>query len=353
MEFNTYLISKQTILSNLNAIKNLVNPKTKICAVVKADAYSLGARNVCEILKGRVDFFAVNSFKEAIKIRSFDKQTNILILGKTDKSDYEICAKNNISISVFCIDDLASVNLSEKLNVHIKVNSGMNRFGTNSLDEFKLMVKAIKNSNSFNLEGVFTHYHFAEQTSLTKEQFKRFMTFVKATHKKVLFHASATSGVINNPKLSLNMVRVGFGLYGQTKLTKTALTIRAKLVNVINLKAGESLGYECGFIAKKDYKIGVVSLGYADGFSRRLSNHFSVLCNGKFCRVLGYVCMDCFFIDLTNFPAKIYDDVTILGSDKENEITLNDYADALKTSPYEILTMFRRKRMRVVFKWFI
>ena len=350
MEFNTFLISKQTILSNLNVIKNLVKAKTKLCAVVKADAYSLGVKNVCGILNGKVDFFAVNSLSEALEIRQFDKLTKILILGKTDKLDYEVCAKNNISISVFCLEDLTSVILNEKLNVHIKVNSGMNRFGTNSLDEFKLMIKAIKNNNNLNLEGVFTHYHSADQTSVTKEQFKRFMTFVKATHKKVLFHASATGGVINNPKLSLNMVRIGFGLYGQTKLTKTALTIRAKIVNIINLKAGDSLGYQSGFIAKKDYKIGVVSLGYADGFSHRLSNHFSVLCNGKFCNVLGYVCMDCFFIDLTNLSAKIYDNVTILGSDKENEITLNDYANALKTSPYEILTMFRRKRMRVVCK---
>ena len=348
MEFNTYLINKQTILSNLNAMKNLVKPKTKICAVVKADAYSLGAKNVCNILKDRVDFFAVNSVSEALEIRSFDKLTKILILGKTSKDDYEVCAKNNISISVFCLEDLTGINLSEKLSVHIKVNSGMNRFGTNSLDEFKLMIKAIKNSNSFNLEGVFTHYHSADQTDTTKEQYKKFLKFVKATHKKVLFHASATSGVLNNPKLSLNMIRVGFGLYGETKLTQTALTIKAKLVNIINLKAGESLGYANGFIAKKDYKIGVVSLGYADGFSRILSNHFSVLCNGKFCSVIGFVCMDCFFIDLTDLPAKIYDDVTILGEDSGKKITLADYAKALGTSPYEILTMFKRKRMRVV-----
>jgi len=147
-----------------------------------------------------------------------------------------------------------------------------------------------------------------------------------------------------------NMVRVGFSMYSShySRLNlKNVVTINSQVVAINQLKKGESVGYDRTFISKKNMKIAVVPLGYADGFSRSLSNNFSVIINEKTAPVVGRVCMDCFMIDITNIEnVYVGTEVNILSS--LNPITLENYANALNTSPYEILTNFSQRRMDVI-----
>ena len=150
------------------------------------------------------------------------------------------------------------------------------------------------------------------------------------------------------------MVRVGFSMYSnhyERLKIENVLSIKARLIYVNNLKKGESVGYDRTHIAKRTKKIGVVSLGYNDGFPRNLSNNFKVLINGQFVNVVGNICMDCFMIDLTDVKGVfVGSDVVILGESSDKSISLEDYAQVLKMSPYEILTGFKTRRMNVIIK---
>jgi len=355
--FNKYIIDSQVVLDNVKAIKKHCAGK-KICAVVKADAYGLGVESICKIIKNKVDYYAVNSFSEAMKIRKYDKKTKVIILGKTMPCDYECCAKNNFEVTIDSEKDLPKIGLIKPINIHIAINSGMNRIGISSMKIFKrILAKTIK-SKSYNVAGIYTHFAgSAEKFNREKLQFERLDYYKNAKFSKkllknaeneIVFHAASSSTISKSPEFLLDMVRVGFALYGGGVITKPVLTIKAKIIKILKVNIGERIGYEPAFVASKPMTVGVVSMGYADGFSRRLSNNFSVLVNGEFARVIGLVCMDMFFVDLTNVRASFLDDVTILGSDGDKKLTLEDYARALNTSPYEILTSFNRKRMECV-----
>ena len=352
--FNEFIINFSILRENVKKLKRQIGDQ-KFCAVVKADAYGLGVKSICQALKDDVDFFAVNCLNEALEIREFDNKTKIIILGKTRAEDYEVCANNNISISVDNIKDLPKkLKLKNAINIHIQFNSGMNRLGTKSANELKKICKIINKNTCLNLEGVYTHYSLSDKgTFLIKTQFDKLnkiknALFLKNITKNALFHASSSGGVVNFPELNFDMVRVGFALYGGSKITKPILSIKATLIKIFEIKKGERIGYEPAYVASKKMKIGIVSMGYADGFSRDLSNNFKVLINGQWARVIGLVCMDMFFVDLTNIKAKAFDEVTILGHNGSYEITLSDYAKALSTNEYEVLTNFRRKRMELV-----
>ena len=352
--FNKFIINTNALRGNVKAIRKIIG-KQKLCAVVKADAYGLGVKTICNAIKNEVDCFAVNSLKEALEIREFDKSTKILILGKTLPLYYELCANNNFSVSVESIKDIPKkISFKNPLNIHVQVNSGMNRLGAKNDNEIKKLVKVICKNSSLNLEGIYTHYSLSERgTFLIKTQFDRLNSiknakFLNMYAKNAVFHASASGAVINFNELKFDMVRVGFALYGGSKITSPILSIKASLIKIFEVKKGERIGYEPAYVASKKMKIGVVSIGYADGFMRGLSNNFKVLINGQWVRVVGLVCMDMFFVDLTDIKVKLFDEVTILGNDGDKKITLNDYANALSTSEYEVLTNFRRKRMDLI-----
>ena len=176
---------------------------------------------------------------------------------------------------------------------------------------------------------------------------------IKEIKVKDLIVHCANSFVATTDKLKLcNMVRIGFSMYSnhyERLKIENVVSIKARILNINRVKRGESVGYDRTHIAKKDEKIAIVSMGYADGFARNLSNNFKVLINGQFANVVGNVCMDCFMVDVTDIKnVYIGTSVTVLGEDCGNQITLEDYAKVLNFSPYEVLTNFRRRRMNEI-----
>lgn len=353
--FTDFILNLDVLKNNARLIKNHIGNDVKLCAVVKANAYSHGLQAVCKSLFGIADYFAVANIKEASAIRLFDKSTDVLVLGKVDRCDLKFCCENNISVSVGSLDELKKVVESGvSVKIHLQVNTGLNRYGFRSLVEFKKALKLVETSGVC-FEGVYSHFATKENDILfIKRQFYRFLQFKNMVKNSgVIFHIANSFATSTSENYFCNMVRTGVLLYGQAKNNlgiKPVLEIRSKIVNIMRVKRGDTVGYDRTFEVEKTMTIAVVPVGYADGFDRRLSNNFSVLVGDKWCKVVGLVCMDAFMIDVTDLGAKVGDEVTLLGESGGKTITLFDYSKALDVSPYAVLLGFDYRRMNYVVK---
>lgn len=354
--FNNYIVNTCQLIENAKNIKNAIGNKCKLCAVVKANAYGLGLESACKSLKGIADFFACACLKEALSIRVFDKETPILILGHISSEDVDIVADNNISISIGNLTQLHELirTVKKRINIHLQVNTGLNRYGFRSINEFVKALDVIENNKYINLEGVYTHFATKENDVMfVNKQFLRFLQFKKKVAKKdVIFH-SANSYATTIDKYRLDMVRAGYLLYGymDNKFgNKPVVSITSQIVNILDVKRGDTIGYDRTFKANKSMKIAVIPVGYADGYNRRLSNKFYVLISGKKYRIVGMICMDVFMIDITGCDFKVGQKVTLLGENGGDKIKLSDMASVVDTSPYEIICNFNYKRMNYIQK---
>lgn len=350
--FNDYIVNLKLLKANALNVKNKIND-VKFCAVVKANAYGIGVHSVCKCLHGIADFFAVANLKEALTIRLFDKTTKILILGPINKDEYNECANNNISVSISSITHLYDCfrNIKNKINIHLQINTGLNRFGFRSISMFKKALKQIKYNENINLEGIYSHFATKENDKLfMKKQFYKFCMYKRLVKSNVICHIANSFACKKNKNYHLDMVRTGFLMYaGDNEFgNKMVLSIKSKIVNILDVKKGESVGYDRSYYATKKMKIAVIPIGYADGLDRRLSNRFSLLVGGEKCSIVGKICMDVCMVDISNVKCNIDDEVVILGCQNKSKITLQDYADCLDTSPYEILLKFNYSRMNYV-----
>ncbi|MBQ7351909.1 MAG: alanine racemase [Clostridia bacterium] len=355
--FSDYIVDINRLQKNADNIRSCLNSGVKMCAVVKANAYGIGLESVCKALKGRVDFFACACLKEALQIRVFDKKTKILVLGCVDEEDYKIIEENNISISIGSLNQVNSILNKEikHINIHLQVNTGLNRFGFRSINVFKDAIKKIENDGRINIEGVYSHFATkSEDVGFMNKQYFRFLQFKKILKgKDILFHIANSYGLVHSNKFHFDMVRSGFLLYGfmENNIGNTpVMQIKSKIIHILDLKTGDSVGYSRTFKTNKSMKLGIVPLGYADGINRQLSNKFSVLIGGVRCKIVGMICMDVFMVDLSNVKAKLYDEVVIIGNSKGQEITIQEMANVIGTSPYEVLCDFNYKRMNYLKK---
>ena len=157
--YSDYIVNLTKLKKNCLNIKKDLDSDTKFCAIVKADAYGIGSEAVCKALYGCVDFFGVATLDEALEIRNFDKVTSILILGIVPREYIDVCAENNISISVTSISQLEEIKSSnKKIRLHIQINTGLNRYGIRSIVEFKKILKLIDGHPNLQLEGLYSHF---------------------------------------------------------------------------------------------------------------------------------------------------------------------------------------------------
>ena len=158
--FNNYIVDSKQLITNVVNIKNSLDANTKLCAVVKADAYGLGLDAICKIIAPYVDYFAVACVKEAKQIRSFNQYMPILILSTIPKNCYMWCAANNVTVTISSIEDLKYIenNINSKIKVHIALNTGLNRIGVSQTKLLKQMIQYIDQSQNIELEGIFSHF---------------------------------------------------------------------------------------------------------------------------------------------------------------------------------------------------
>lgn len=354
------IINKKQLEKNIKEIKQIIENK-KLCAMIKSNAYGHGLQNIASILKDKVEFFGVSNINEALAIRENDKKSKILIVGKTNS--FEECIENNIS---FIIDSLEHFNILLNfyyeflfikgirlcINIHLKINSGMNRLGINNIKDFnKIYNLALK--NDIKIEGISTHFATADcDRFFLNKQIQIFKKFIKAIpqgEKPIISVGGSAILREENKELlkDFDMFRIGIAMYGYNtenilKKIKPILKIESKIIKILNVKKGEFVGYSKGYQAPKDMIIGVVPLGYGDGIPRNLSSKISIEVirkeKGKRhihkCAVVGKICMDMFFINLSNVNNACENDEVIVVRD------VKKWAELLQTIPYEILTNF-------------
>jgi len=232
---------------------------------------------------------------------------------------------------------------SRPINIHIKVNTGMNRYGFSSLKELKRALNLIKCSN-LHLEGVFTHFATAdEHVDLQMKKFYKYLRLLKDYNFSPIIHAD-NSFVSETKNHHLDMVRIGFNLYNrESHWYVPAVEIRSTIVDVKTVKKGDLVGYDYRFVAHGSMRVAILPIGYADGFDIRYIGADIIVGDTK-CRVLN-ICMDCFMLDISNTDLKKGDEISII--DKSN--SLKYFANYSRTSEYEVMTKFSHMRaVRIV-----
>ena len=347
----TYLkINLRNIRNNVENIINTYSGYKYYIGVVKADSYGHDdIKTVQAIIAGGCNYLAVATLNEALIIRKKIKDIPILCLGVINKKYLDVCAKNNIDITVSSLDYLKNINVNN-LNIHIKLNTGMNRLGIKDKKEFiETYNLAIEKRN--NVVGIYSHLYKATDSRVNMEQLDKFKDLISCIdYKNVpVIHLQSSEGIVNLKKYDfINACRMGIIMYGFSSNEKLKLnstfSLYSEVIQINKLHKGDSLGYDGKYIADDDVKIAVVSIGYADGVIRQNSNR-NVYINNKKYPIVGNICMDMLFVKVDN-SVNVGDEVVIL-KDKEHILEVSKH---MNTIPYEILCSISKRVPRVYIK---
>ncbi|MCX7920995.1 MAG: alanine racemase [Clostridia bacterium] len=359
-------INLDNIAHNVREIRRITNKNAEIMGVVKADAYGHGVMEVAKtILSNGVTRLAVSMLDEAIQLRKNGINVPILVLGYTDPRRAEEIILNDITQAVFSQDlaqalSNAAVKHNKNVKIHIKIDTGMTRIG------FMPGYSAVKNVEEISklpkiiIEGLFTHFASADEKdrSYTYTQFQRFMAIYSELGRIGIHipikHAANSAAIIEYPEMHLDMVRPGIILYGmypseevsKEKINlKPAMTLKANVILVKEVENDTSISYGRIFTTHRDSKIATIPIGYADGYTRILSNKGQVLVNGEVAPVVGRVCMDQCMIDVTDLKHEVSvgDEVVLFGRQGDKEIKVEDVASIIGMINYEVVCIVGKR----------
>lgn len=360
-------VNLNNLIHNVKSIREIVNKDTMVMGVIKANAYGHGAVKFAEVLlENGVDKLAVATIREAIELRKANIKADILVLGFTQISDLDLVLKYDITQTIYNINqakvlsDIAKER-GKTSKIHIKVDSGMSRIGYRSLEDVEEILEIGKLENIF-VEGMFTHFATADSTdkTFTREQFKRYKEIVDKVEEKGLNisikHVSNSAAIMDLPEYNLNMVRAGVILYGlypsdevmkENLELKPVMTLKTKVSHIKTVDENTGIGYGQTFTTDGVAKIGTMPIGYADGYSRLLSNLGEVGINGERAEIVGRICMDQTMLNLTGIDVQLEDEVVIFNDGEYGYPTIDELAQKLKTINYELATLIGRRISRV------
>ncbi len=355
---------------NYDHLVSLLKKNTRICCVLKANAYGHGSVELAKFyIKKGADYFAVATLLEAMELRNAGIEHPVVCLGYVPEYQYEILLKNNIDISVYSMNSAKKLSqkaadLGVKANVHIKLDSGMSRLGFQCTDESVEQIERIYQFPNLHFRGIFTHFAKADekQTDTTREQFARYIKTVDKLEEKGLKfdirHCCNTAGAVYYPEYHLDMVRFGIALYGyypsdEVDHTKIELKPAMRFCSIIShlkvLEQGRGVSYGYRYkVCEKEELIATMPLGYADGFTRLLSEKVAVQIDGTMYPVVGSICMDQSMIKLDRNKQYHVGQKVIIYSE-EDGMGADRLAKSLGTISYEILCMLQRRILRVYF----
>ncbi len=353
------------IKRNIRSLKGRLKPKTRFMAVVKANAYGHGDVQVSKAaLEAGADRLGVALIEEAVKLREASISAPIHVLSDIPAHGAEEAVQNDLILTVSLMEtamatSVAASLLGKRAKVHIKVDTGMNRIGIRPA-EAKDFIERVAEMDGIEVEGVFTHFATAgEDDEFMLRQLHKFEDLLEELEAAGISisikHAANSAAAILNPASHLDMVRCGISIYGlhPTESTKgvidlaPALSLKAKISSGRTIKAGEGVSYGLTFKAKQKTGIATVPLGYADGYSRNLSNLGSVLISGERFFIVGNVCMDQFMVDMDGRDFKVGDEVVLIGSSGAETIGADEVASLLNTINYEVVCMISERVPRV------
>lgn len=349
-------IDLDAITHNVKQIKDL-HPTKEIFAVVKANGYGHGDTEVSKVaIEAGVSCLAVSGLDEALRLRNSGIEVPILVLGMTRLKDVLLAAENNISLTAhdeMWIEHLVSLPLTTPVKVHLKIDSGMHRLGLMTEEQVQKNFNMLKTAPMVEVEGVFTHMATAdsdkEYLGHQIEMFKRLIANLDLSGVKYV-HLENTATLLQKEFDFDHGIRLGLGLYGinpdkefipiEFEL-KPALKLLSNLVQVKKIKKGDKVGYGATYEAQEDEWIGVVPIGYADGWTRSHQGRH-VIVNGYECEIIGRVCMDQMMIRLPKqFPMGT--EVTLIG----DGMPVERVAAEVGTISYEILCLISDRVPRV------
>lgn len=360
--FRTYVkINLENIVHNYNVINSTLN-NAEFMAVVKANAYGCGAIKIAKTLENvGCNKFAVATVNEALELRKAGVCGDILVLGFVESRLHKKCITNNIDITISDIENVIDLDktaekLNTKANIHIKIDTGMSRYGFNYKNA-ELEVKKINKCKNINLKGIYSHFAVADEpkNDFTNTQYNRFMMVINKVNEYgidiPIKHIANSAGILINDKLHLDMVRCGIVLYGYSPSEnvvnnniRESVGLYTRITRIDIIEKGNSISYGRTYILDKDRKIATISIGYADGLNRALSNKGIVYINGSRCNIVGKICMDACMVDVTECSTvSVGDEVEIFGKN----IPILEYANSLNTINYEVLCMISSRVPRV------
>ncbi|HYO50610.1 MAG TPA: alanine racemase [Chloroflexia bacterium] len=353
-------IDLSAVASNVRALRKLIGSRCRVMAVVKANGYGLGATWVAAAaIEGGASMLAVACVDEGVELRRAGYSGPILVMSYVPPDEAEAAVRNGLTLVLHRIRTAEALDEAARkqglrqgqVAVHIKVDTGLGRYGCLP-GEFLPLAQGIMRLEHLRLEGLMTHFAHAdaEDLSFTREQLSRFNWVRRQAEEHGIqfdiIHAANTAAALALPESRFDMVRAGILLSGHlpaphlqgTVRLESALTLRSRLVRVFRVEEGETIGYGRTWVAGRPSVVGLVPVGYADGYPRELSNRGEALVGGVRCPVAGRVSMDQIGLDLTDVPGVAEgDEVVLIGQQGKEEITADEIAGWCGTISYEIL----------------
>ncbi len=352
---------------DLNAIKmNILNLKKHIghsvdvIAVVKANGYGHGDFEVSNAaIEVGVSMLAVATPDEAIQLRERGIDSPILVLGASPPSFAEIASAQDLTLTVFQQDWFFHIpTLPKKLNVHIKIDTGMGRLGVTTESELISLIQTINQREDVLIDGVYTHFATAdeENADFFKDQLGQFKHYLKhfPNRPRCIHSANSAASLMHNEAL-FDAVRFGISMYGVSPSSYVnellpfplvkAMTLQTEVVHVKKVSSGSTVSYGATYTANQDEWIATLPIGYADGLLRGMGGQ-EVLIQGKRMPIIGRVCMDQCMVRL-NEQVPIGEPVMLIGRQGTEEITIEEWAQKLQTISYEILCVLKNRVPRI------
>ncbi len=364
-------INLDNIQKNVGPLVEKLSPNVTVMGIVKADGYGHGAVEVANALNEvGVGAFGVATIGEAVELRNNGITSPILVLGQIFKENFRLAVENNISLTVFDSEsakELSQIALSLKknVNVHIKIDTGMGRIGFRTNDEGYSQIKEIFALGGLNITGAFTHFSSADchDKTFTLHQRDLFVNFtdklIKEGFALPVRHMFNSASILELTGYCGEMVRSGimtYGLYPSSEMNKEyklypAMELKSSVAFIKDVPKDFTVSYGCTYVTEKEMKIATIPVGYGDGYPRYLSNKGEVLIKGTRCKILGRVCMDQFMVDVSHISdLEIGDEVTLIGTDGNETITIEDVSDENYRFNYEFCCLISDRVPRVYIK---
>ncbi|MFC2111237.1 bifunctional UDP-N-acetylmuramoyl-tripeptide:D-alanyl-D-alanine ligase/alanine racemase [Bacteroidota bacterium] len=360
-------INLNSIIHNLNYYRSILNPSTKIMAMVKAFSYGSGSYEIANVLQfHNIDYLAVAYADEGVELRKTGISLPIMVMNP-DEQSFDAMITHNLEPEIYSFKVLGLlekaiernlIQTNKPIGIHLKFDTGMHRLGFEKKDLDKLIQK-LKNNTQIILKSVFSHLAASEESihdDFTKNQIELFTDISKKIKAEfnydILIHILNSAGISRFKDSHFDMVRLGISLYGiatdisQQHALENVSTLKSTISQIKQIDYNDTIGYNRSWIAKRRTKIATIPIGYADGLNRMLGNGVGkVWINGRFAPIVGNICMDMSMLDITDISAEEGDDVIIFGK----EYSISDLANDIDTIPYEILTNVSRRVKRVYF----
>lgn len=364
-------VNLDNIQKNMQAVREKFGEDMTIMGIVKANAYGHGAVKVAKALvEYGAGMLGVAAIDEAVELRENGVDAPILILGQIFRQDYATAIENDVTCTV--VDIVTAQGLSKKAQemgkvakVHIKIDTGMGRIGFQPDTDGEMQIKSVFDLPNISVDGAFTHFACADSKDKTSAnaQKDKFLTFtdklIKEGYNFPARHMYNSASAMELTGYAGEMVRCGimlYGLYPSDEMNKDyklypALEFKSSVSFVKSVKKGFTVSYGSTYVAENDMKIATVPAGYGDGYPRYLSNKGEVLIRGTRCKILGRVCMDQFMVDVSHLnDVQIADEVTLVGTDGAETITVEDVSNGEYRFNYEFCCLITPRVPRIYIK---